>query len=138
VSTFVDTVFLIAIMLRDDARHSQAAAWDKALHGTCITSEFILLELADALCTPALRASSQEMIDQVRQDPDIEVVPATPEWIERGYQLYCARPDKSWSLTDCISFEIMRERGIQDALTHDRHFEQAGFRALLRQDPPSN
>jgi len=138
VSTFVDTVFLIAIMLRDDARHARAVAWDKALNGDCVTSEFILLEFADALCAPALRASTQEMIDRLRQDPDIEVVPASPEWIERGYQLYCTRPDKNWSLTDCISFEIMKDHGITDALTHDHHFEQAGFRALLQHDPPSN
>ena len=76
-STFVDTAFLIAIMLRDDARHERAVVWDKALNGNCVTSEFVLLEFADALCAPALRASTQEMIDRIRQDPDIEVVPAS-------------------------------------------------------------
>jgi predicted nucleic acid-binding protein len=50
----------------------------------------------------------------------------------RGCELYDARPDKEWSLTDCISFVVMRDRGIEQALTGDEHFEQAGFAALLR------
>ena len=51
---------------------------------------------------------------------------------ERGLALYRARPDKAWSLIDCISFMVMTERGITEALTGDHHFEQAGFRAPLR------
>jgi predicted nucleic acid-binding protein len=51
---------------------------------------------------------------------------------ETGVSLYASRTDKEWSLTDCISFTVMSQYGIRDALTGDRHFEQAGFRALLR------
>jgi predicted nucleic acid-binding protein len=51
---------------------------------------------------------------------------------EAGIELYRARADKDWSLTDCISFVVMEERGIADALTGDRHFEQAGFQAMLK------
>jgi uncharacterized protein len=138
VSTFVDTGILIAIMLRDDALHERAVVWDQRLQGSCITSDFVLLEFADVLSAPALRASTQEMIERIREDPDIEVVVADGKWIDRGFELYSARKDKAWSLTDCISFEIMRDAGIRDALTHDHHFEQAGFRALLRIDPPNN
>ena len=53
-------------------------------------------------------------------------------YFDEGVRLYVARPDKDWSLTDCISFVVMRERGITEALTGDRHFEQAGFVALLK------
>ena len=56
---------------------------------------------------------------------------ATSELFERGLALYNARPDKEWSLTDCISFVVMADEGLTDALTGDRHFEQAGFTALL-------
>jgi predicted nucleic acid-binding protein len=63
---------------------------------------------------------------------DVEIVPATMEWFERGMELYEGRPDKEWSLTDCISFAVMTERGVSDALTNDHHFEQAGFRILLK------
>jgi len=58
-------------------------------------------------------------------------VPFQKSQLERAQGLFCSRADKSWSLTDCTSFVIMEDRGIRDALTGDRHFEQAGFRALL-------
>lgn len=51
---------------------------------------------------------------------------------QAGFDLFAARPDKAWSLTDCISFGVMRERGLSDALTADHHFEQAGFRAVFK------
>ena len=51
---------------------------------------------------------------------------------DAGVELYVRRPDKAWSLTDCISFVVMREHGMNEALTGDRHFEQAGFIALLK------
>jgi predicted nucleic acid-binding protein len=59
-------------------------------------------------------------------------VPASPELFQRGVELFRARPDKEWSLTDCISFVVMTEKGLSEALTGDRHFEQAGFHALLK------
>jgi predicted nucleic acid-binding protein len=68
----------------------------------------------------------------VRADPYYVMVPASQELLDRGVTLYRQRPDKDWSLTDCISFVVMRERGITEALTADHHFEQAGFVALLR------
>ena len=61
---------------------------------------------------------------------------ASPRLFAAGLDLYRNRPDKAWSLTDCISFVVMRERSITEALAYDRHFEQAGFRALLREEPP--
>ena len=51
---------------------------------------------------------------------------------ERGWQLYRDRPDKSWSLTDCISFVVMNDMNLRDALTGDKHFEQAGYVAILK------
>lgn len=71
-------------------------------------------------------------LDGFRKSPKVEVTPATRELFESGWNLYAARPDKDWSLTDCISFVVMQERGITDALTGDHHFEQAGFKPLLR------
>jgi predicted nucleic acid-binding protein len=63
----------------------------------------------------------------------VEIEPASRALFDAGWKLYCERPDKDWSLTDCISFVVMHDRGIVDALTGDHHFEQAGFCALLRQ-----
>lgn len=59
-------------------------------------------------------------------------MPANVEIFERGVELYHSRLDKQWSLTDCISFVVMSEEGIAEALTGDHHFEQAGFVALLK------
>jgi len=61
------------------------------------------------------------------------MVAGSSEWFARGLELFPARPDKEWSFTDCISFAVMTERGITDALTHDHHFEQAGFRVLMKE-----
>jgi predicted nucleic acid-binding protein len=79
-----------------------------------------------------LRTNAVGVIDQIFRDPRIEVVAHTPELFRRALALYRDRSDKDWSLTDCASFVIMDERGITEALTHDRHFEQRGYRALLR------
>lgn len=72
---------------------------------------------------------------EIYNSPEYLVLPATPELFEAGLQLYQQRPDKEWALTDCISFHVMQERGLTNALAYDHHFEQAGFVALLRRDP---
>jgi hypothetical protein len=72
-------------------------------------------------------------LSELRADPDVELIPPDPALFELGIDLYSRRPDKAWSLTDCISFVVMTQRQITDALTGDHHFEQAGFRALLRE-----
>ena len=67
----------------------------------------------------------------VDTNPAFRLVRATPELLQRGRKLYEDRPDKEWPLTDCISFAVMQEEQVGEALTADRHFEQAGFKALL-------
>ena len=70
--------------------------------------------------------------DRLLSDPSVTVIPASEGLFNRGRELFRSRPDKDWSLTDCISFVIMQDHGLRDALTGDHHFEQAGFVALLR------
>ena len=77
-------------------------------------------------------ATFARFLDTLGSHEDFEVVPASAELFQRGVEFFCARPDKEWSLTDCISFVVMAEKGISEALTADRHFEQAGFKALLK------
>lgn len=72
------------------------------------------------------------LLTSLREYPTVEIIPPDSTLFDRGFDLYSQRPDKGWSLTDCISFVVMTERGLTDALTGDHHFEQAGFRALLR------
>jgi predicted nucleic acid-binding protein len=72
-----------------------------------------------------------DLYRHIQLSPAIRVVPASRALLEEGISLYSSRPDKDWSLTDCISFVVMRDEGIIQALTGDHHFEQAGFKALL-------
>jgi predicted nucleic acid-binding protein len=92
-----------------------------------------LIEVGDAFSKPQDRDRFVELLQLIEADERIVVVPASDASFRRGVELFTRRPDKSWPLTDCISFVAMEERGIQDALTGDRHFEQAGMVALLRE-----
>ena len=92
----------------------------------------MLLELADALSKPPLREEALAVSQLVETDPTFRLVPASSELLRRGRELYANRRDKEWELTDCISFVVMQDEGLTDALTADQHFEQAGFKALLK------
>lgn len=129
---FADTHFYLALLSERDEDHERAMAVDPSLDAAMVTTEWVLAEVADALSAPAHRGLVLELVGALRSDASVLIEPATHELFERGLQLYGDRSDKGWSLTDCISFLVMRDHGIQDALTADHHFEQAGFRALLR------
>jgi predicted nucleic acid-binding protein len=96
-----------------------------------VTTQFVVVELGNHF-SARNRLVFAEFMKALGRSRITTVVPASPEWVEEGMRLYVERPDKEWSLTDCISFAVMEEFGIKDALTYDHHFEQAGFRALLR------
>jgi predicted nucleic acid-binding protein len=91
-----------------------------------------LAEVGDAFSQPGHRAKFARLLELLAYTPDIEVLPPTIEQFRAGSDLHGSRQDKRWSLTDCITFAVMAERGLVDALTTDYHFEQAGFRALMR------
>lgn len=97
-----------------------------------VTTEWVLAEVADALAASASRRLAASFIRDLSQDPKVKIIPATTDLFQRGLQLYEERPDKQWSLTDCISFVAMQDKSLTDALTGDEHFAQAGFKALLR------
>src|SRR5262249_40793894 len=97
-----------------------------------LTTSWVLMEVADALSAPAVRGRTWQFLHQLTADPNTLVITGHDPWFARGLSLYGRRPDKSWSLTDCITFEVMAEAGITEALTGAHHFEQAGFRALLK------
>lgn len=128
---FVDTVHLLALVNPRDQWRDIALDRAAAEAGPLVTTAAVLVEVADALCRPGHRNLATEVIAAIREDPDFTCVPVDEGLFERGLSLYEERDDKPWSLTDCISFEVMRERSIDRALTADSHFVQAGFRALL-------
>jgi len=134
-AVFADAGYWVAIANSRDRLHARAAALAERLgEYRIVTSEMVLVEVLNgfAECGRFLRTKAAELVLAAVADPDIESVSQTPELFRDALALYQHRPDKSWSLTDWASFLIMDRQQIAEALTHDRHFEQRGYRALLR------
>ncbi|NQU22382.1 MAG: type II toxin-antitoxin system VapC family toxin [Candidatus Nealsonbacteria bacterium] len=129
---FADTSYYLALLSPGDVHHTKAVDLSRSLRPPIVVTEFVLIELANALSRADTRHCFVDLLTHVRSDPTVTIVLASAELFERGYQLYAHRPDKDWSLTDCISFVVMQNAGLKEALTADRHFEQAGFQVLLK------
>lgn len=130
----VDTAAWIALLNKDDTLHAQAQRIMKRLRRQrtlLVTTEFVLLEVADALSAPAHRARTVEFINGLRQLRILLIIPASQNLWAEGWKLYSDRPDKDWSLTDCSSFVVMKQLSITQSFTSDHNFEQAGFVKLL-------
>ncbi len=95
------------------------------------TTAWVLLEFANAIAASRARERFEHVLARLRLEEDAEIIAPAPDLFDRGCEFYIARPDKEWSPTDCISFGVMEREGLTEALTGDRHFEQAGFRVLL-------
>jgi predicted nucleic acid-binding protein len=131
---FVDAAAWIALLNSRDDLHVRAVEQRKELYrnkSRLVTTEFVLLEVADALSSPLFRARVVAFLRGLQREQNVQTIPASPVLIEAGLALFGQRPDKEWSLTDCISFAVMTERALFDAFTSDHHFEQAGFHKLL-------
>ena len=130
---FVDSFFLLALLNERDATHAGALSWNASYSGNFLTTAWILVELGDGLSASRQRHLFPPFCRRFRADPKVEVVGWNEDLFDQGLALYEARPDKNWSLTDCLSFVVMQQAGISEALTADHHFEQAGFHAVFRQ-----
>jgi predicted nucleic acid-binding protein len=129
---FADTSYFIALLSIRDIHHRRADKYTREFDGIVITTQWIMLELANFFADSQKRAQTIELIETIITDPKTVCIPATEASFRAGWQLYQTRRDKGWSLTDCISFNSMHDRGLMEALSSDRHFEQAGFRILLK------
>jgi uncharacterized protein len=129
---FADTYFFIALLFENDEAHAEAQTRVANLSGGLYTSVWVLTEVADALAVPGRRERVWPFVQFLRANPLVTIVPPEQTLFDRGAALYDQRPDKAWSLTDCISFTIMQDHGLRDALTGDHHFEQAGFNVLMK------
>ncbi len=128
---FADSFYFIAVLCSRDAAHEDALALGRRLSGRLVTTDAVLLELADALSSPEDRVATAEYVRALWRNPAVTVYGSDRALLKRALSLYASRADKEWSLTDCISFVVMEDEGISEALTGDRHFEQAGFRTLF-------
>ncbi len=136
-TVFWDASAFIALLLPRDRWHEQAKRVQgelTAVRAKRITTSAVLTEVANGLCAVTQRHLAQRLIWNVDQSVlmgHTEVVHINNKLWWRGFELYQQRPDKAWGLTDCLSFVVMRERGLYEAFTADHHFAQAGFSCLL-------
>lgn len=130
---FIDTLYVVALTNRRDQYHSRARELVKNYVGyPLITTDGVLLEIGNTLAR-RYKAQSIAIIERFKASENVEVVTIDSQLFSRGFELYQSHQDKSWGLVDCISFVVMKDAGIDSALTFDQHFIQAGFRALMRE-----
>ncbi len=132
---FADADYLIALLNPQEQLHEKAKDVSQGLGpARIITTEMVLTEVLAFYAErgPSLREAAANVAVQLGSDPNVTIIPQTSIQFQEAVTYYRQRTDKAWSLTDCASFLIMREESLTDALTHDHHFEQAGFKALLR------
>lgn len=135
-SLFVDTGYVRALLQTADKFHDVAAAWQRKIRQErtpLVISTAIFLELGDGFCQPEQWARAAPVIAAFRANRHVTVVQVDEDVFARALGLRNARADKDWGLTDCTSFIIMGDRKITAALSCDHHFQQAKFRALLRE-----
>lgn len=130
-SVFADTSFFVAFLNPDDIDHAAAYVYMADYEGQIITTEWVLAELGNYLSRRKSRTRFPPFLSDLASDARVVIEPATHESFEEAVRLYAARSDKTWSMTDCVSFFVMNRRQLKQALTSDHHFEQAGFTILL-------
>lgn len=130
----LDTSFILALENRDDPHHERAKALDREVMGqggVLVLHWGIVLEIADGYARVSRRSKGVQLLRRFETEQGYRVVLLTAPLLQDALALYRARPDKDWGLTDCVSFTLMSQEGLTEALTADVHFRQAGFNALL-------
>ena len=133
---FADTGYWVALIDEDDNLHLKAVLVSRALGPIrLVTHELVLVEVLNHFCAygPTYRRKALENVERIRQNPRISVLVMDTERFAQAIVRYSRYYDKEWGLTDCYSFTLMDDLGITDALAYDHHFQQAGFRALMRE-----
>lgn len=132
---FADAVYWVALLNTHDSLHPRASQISRSLRNTrIVTSDWVLTELLNDFASRRAdqRVLASAMVEMLLEDAEVIVDRQTADSFQAALELYSSRPDKAWSMTDCASFLIMQRYGIDSALTYDHHFEQAGFKVLLR------
>lgn len=134
---FLDTAYAIALSSESDKHHKRAMELAEQLEKTgtrLVTTRAVQLEIGNALSKRRYRHAAIRLLDSLEADPMVKIIPLSEKLYAQALQLYRERQDKEWGLVDCISFIIMTKRNLTEALTTDEHFQQAGFRALLKEN----
>lgn len=133
-AVFADTCYWIALLNPRDQTHDIAIRVSRGLTGyRIVTTEEVLTAVLNYFGSrgPYIRSAAAKLVERMPADPSIRILPQTRESFLAGFRLYQARPDKGYSLTDCISMEALRREGLSEVLTNDEHFKQEGFTCLL-------
>ncbi len=134
-AVFADSLYWVAIVRPNDQWAASAkSAREELGQVLLVTTDEVLTEFLAALSRggPGLRRQAVEMVNAILTNPDVHVVPQSREGFLAGLNRYKEREDKNYSLTDCISMNVMESRNIREVLTNDRHFEQEGFVVLIK------
>lgn len=135
-SLFLDTSFTIAQVSTNDQYNQKARLWSEKIQTEnipLVTTQAVLLEIGNALSRQRFRQIATSLLEYLTSSESIQIVPLSDGLFNKAFELFRNRTDKEWGLVDCISFVVMTERSITEALTADEHFNQAGFKALLLQ-----
>ena len=133
-TALLDTSFILTLENKDDRHHERAKALDRELlaeNAVLLLHWGIELEIADGYARLSRRAKGLQILAKFEEEEAYHNRPITESLRQQALDLYRARSDKEWGLTDCVSFALMKQEGIVEALTADTHFRQAGFTALL-------
>jgi predicted nucleic acid-binding protein len=133
-SVFLDTNGWLALLNASDELHARASeAWLALMEDgrPIVFTDWVIAETGNSLSRSRTRNRFVEVVGQLSESPRAELVLMDGNLLRRALDAYAQYTDKTWSLVDCASFELMRDRNVTEAFTNDRHFEQAGFRRLL-------
>lgn len=123
-TAFADSSFYVALLIARDSNHTKATAVAQSWNGSIVTTEYVLTEVANHLCSSQYgRAKFGQFLAGLEADPKTLIVESSRDLWKDGVHLYLQRVDKEWSLTDCISFIVMEQHGLSEALAADHHFE---------------
>jgi predicted nucleic acid-binding protein len=131
---FADTAYWIALTNPFDQHHDVAVQCSSSLgRAWILTTDAVLIEFLNALAEkgPHIRGAAIRTVETILGNPQVTVLPQSRSSFIKGFAFYKARPDKGYSLTDCLSMTVLRDRKLSQVLTTDRHFEQEGFIALM-------
>jgi predicted nucleic acid-binding protein len=131
---FIDTSAYYAVLDRNDQWHEQCKErFEKLARAGAkfVTTDYILDETASLLQARGLGYLASPWLETLSTKKSLAIIWMNQTRFDEVRQFFAKHSDKDWSFTDCFSFVVMRERGIQKALTNDHHFRQAGFEPLL-------
>ncbi len=134
-AVFIDAVGWIALVHRGDMLHQKVVQIYREIGRVRrVTTDAVLIESCNAFSKTTLRQLALALMEKVKESERLgilEIIHVNEELINQGWVLFKNRTDKEWSLTDCVSFIVMKNKGINNAITSDHHFEQAGFKKLV-------